>query len=428
MIFLNCKLFFLKNVFHLFLFHTFAASNEPSIMEEKLFNKNYLCLCAANFLFFFSFYLLLPVLPFFIIEKYQAGTAMIGTVISCYTLATLVVRPFSGYMMDTFKRKPLYLSALSLFTAVFVGYPFAATITILIMVRIAHGLAFGLTSVGGNTLVIDVVPSQHRGEGIGYFGVANNIAMAVGPMVGLFVYEHFSYNAIFLGCMGCSLLAAVFASQIKHRVRPPVKRPPISLDRFILIKGLLAGVSFMLLAFAYGQISNYIALYAKEMNLSISSGLFFTVYAIGLIASRLFSGKMVDRGKVTQTIALGLGITVVALFGLGMCHHFNRLGSEVTAIAFLVVALTCGLGFGAAFPAFNALFINLGTNAQRGTATSTYLTTWDLGLGIGIFSGGMLSEHFSFSTAYLVADAVVLVSLIFFVLVVTPHYQRNKLR
>lgn len=398
------------------------------IMEEKLFNKNYLCLCAANFLFFFSFYLLLPVLPFFIKEQFQAGNAMIGTVISCYTLATLVVRPFSGYMMDTFKRKPLYLLALSLFTAVFVGYLFAAAITLLIIVRILHGLAFGLTSVGGNTLVIDVVPSEHRGEGIGYFGVANNIAMAVGPMTGLFVYEHFSFNAIFMGCMACSLLAVLFASQIKHRVRPPVKRPPISLDRFILLKGLLAGVSFMLLAFAYGQISNYIALYAKEMGLSISSGLFFTVYAVGLITSRLFAGKMVDKGKVTQTITLGLGIVVLALFGLGMCHHFNRLGSDYTAVAFLAVALVCGLGFGAAFPAFNALFINLGTNAQRGTATSTYLTTWDLGLGIGIFSGGMLSEHFSFSAAYLVADAVVLVSLIFFILVVTPHYQRNKLR
>ena len=398
-------------------------------MEEKLFNKNYLRLCAANFLFFFSFYLLLPVLPFFIMERFEAGNTLIGTVISCYTLATLVVRPFSGYMMDTFKRKPLYLLALCIFTAVFVGYLFAATITILIIVRIMHGLAFGLTSVGGNTLVIDVVPSQHRGEGIGYFGVANNIAMAVGPMTGLLLHDRFNnFTVIFIGCMACSFLAALFASGIETKVRPPVKRTPISLDRFILIKGLFAGVSFMLLAFAYGQISNYIALYAKEMSLNISSGLFFTVYAVGLIASRLFSGKMVDKGKVTQTIALGLGMTVLALFGLGMCYHFNKLGPNHTVVAFLVIALCCGMGFGTSFPAFNALFINLGTNAQRGTATSTYLTTWDLGLGIGIFSGGLLSERFSFSTAYLVADSVVLVSLIFFVLVVAPHYQRNKLR
>lgn len=397
-------------------------------MEEKLFNKNYLCLCAANFLFFFSFYLLLPVLPFFIMEKYQAGNAVIGTVISCYTVATLVVRPFSGYMMDAFKRKPLYLLALSIFTAVFVGYLFAATITLLLIIRIVHGLAFGLTSVGGNTLVIDVVPSEHRGEGIGYYGVANNIAMAVGPMVGLFVYEHLSYNVIFMGCMACSLLAALFASRIQTKVRPPVKRPPISLDRFILIKGLLAGVSFTLLAFAYGQISNYIALYAKEMQLTISSGLFFTVYAVGLIVSRLFAGKMVDKGKVPQTIALGLGITVLALLGLGLCHYVNAIGTGYTAVAFLLIALCCGLGFGMAFPSFNALFINLATHSQRGTATSTYLTTWDLGLGIGIFSGGMLAEHFSFSAAYLVASASVLVSLLFFVIVVSPHYQRNKIQ
>lgn len=397
-------------------------------MEEKLFNKNYLCLCAANFLFFFSFYLLLPVLPFFIIEQFQGSNAIIGTVISCYTLATLVVRPFSGYMMDAFKRKPLYLLALSLFTAIFCGYPFATTITMLILIRVAHGLAFGLTSVGGNTLVIDVVPSEHRGEGIGYFGVANNIAMAVGPMTGLFVYEHLSFNAIFLGCMGCSFLAALIASRIKTKVRPPVKRPPISLDRFILLKGLLASVSFLLLAFAYGQISNYIALYAKEMGLTISSGLFFTVYAVGLIVSRLFSGRMVDRGKVTQTIALGLGIVVVGLLGLGLCHYANALGPRFMATAFLLVALCCGMGFGTCFPAFNTLFINLGTNAQRGTATSTYLTSWDLGLGIGIFSGGMLAEHFSFSTAYLVASAVVLVSFVFFISLVAPHYQRNKIR
>lgn len=397
-------------------------------MEEKLFNKNYLCLCAANFLFFFSFYLLLPVLPFFIIDQYHAGNAVIGTVISCYTLATLLVRPFSGYMMDTFKRKPLYLLALSLFTVIFCGYPFATTVTMLILIRIAHGLAFGLTSVGGNTLVIDVVPSEHRGEGIGYYGVANNIAMAVGPMVGLFVYEHLSFNVIFMGCMGCSFLATIFASRIQTKVHPPVKRPPISLDRFVLVKGLLAGVSFLLLAFAYGQISNYIALYAKEMGLTISSGLFFTVYAVGLIVSRLFAGKMVDRGKVTHTIALGLGITVFALLGLGLCHHVNALGTDYTAVAFLLIAFLCGLGFGSAFPSFNALFINLGTNAQRGTATSTYLTSWDLGLGIGIFSGGMLAEHFSFATAYLVASASVFLSFVFFVIVVVPHYQRNKLR
>ncbi len=397
-------------------------------MEERLFNRNYILLCAANFLFFFSFYLLLPVLPFFIGEMFQADNIVVGAVISCYTLATLAVRPFSGYMLDTFKRKPLYLLALAAFTAIFCGYRFATTITLLIVIRILHGLAFGLSSVGGNTLVIDVVPSAKRGEGIGFFGIANNIAMAVGPMCGLFMYEKYSFNLIFYCCAACGLLATIFASMIRIAVRPPVKRPPLSLDRFILIKGLPAGLSLMFIAFAYGQISNYIALYAKEMQLSISSGLFFTVYAFGLIASRLYSGQMVDKGKVTQTIILGLIILCVSMFGLSMCHNINRVDPALTPYAFLAIAVLCGLGFGTCFPSFNTLFINLATNSQRGTATSTYLTTWDLGLGIGIFSGGAISQHLSFGSAYLVADVLMVVSLAIFILLVAPHYRRNKLR
>ncbi len=397
-------------------------------MEEKLFNRNYLLLCAANFLFFFSFYLLLPVLPFFIRDNFVANNSVVGAVISCYTLATLCVRPFSGYLMDTFKRKPVYVIALSLFTVVFCGYIFATSIALLVMIRIMHGLSFGLSSVGGNTLVIDVVPSAKRGEGIGYFGVANNIAMAVGPMAGLLMYERFSFNAIFISCAVCGVMAVILASPIQTKFRPPVKRPPISLDRFILKEGIPAGFSFALLAFAYGQISNYIALYAKEVHLSISSGTFFMVYAVGLISSRLFSGRMVDKGKLIHTIILGLAIVLVAMLGLALCHAVSDALPSLLMPYFLVVALSCGLGFGTCFPAFNALFINLAPNSKRGTATSTYLTTWDVGLGIGILAGGAIAESLSFSAAYYVADAIVLLSLLFFVIIVSPHYERNKVR
>ena len=397
-------------------------------MEEKLLNRNYLLLCAANFLFFFSFYLLLPVLPFFIRDNFVANNSVVGAVISCYTLATLFVRPFSGYLMDTFRRKPVYVMALSLFTLVFCGYMFVSSIALLVLIRIMHGLAFGLSSVGGNTLVIDVVPSAKRGEGIGYFGVANNIAMAVGPMTGLFMYERFSFNAIFVSCAVCGLLAVLLASPIQTKFRPPVKRPPISLDRFVLKKGLPAGLSFALLAFAYGQISNYIALYANDINLTISSGTFFSVYAVGLIASRLFSGRMVDKGKLVHTIVWGLSMVVVAMLGLALCQMVSEKAPSIILAYFLVVALMCGMGFGTCFPAFNALFINLAPNSKRGTATSTYLTTWDLGLGIGIFAGGAIAENMSFAAAYFVADAIVAVALVFFIAVVSPHYKRNQIR
>ncbi len=394
--------------------------------KEPLFNKNYCYLCLANFMYFFSFYLLLPLLPFYLSENFTTDKGIIGIIISTYTVATLFIRPFSGYIMDTFSRKPVYILAFSIFTAVFAGYIVSATLTALIVVRVLHGFSFGLTSVSSNTLVIDVVPSSRRGEGIGYFGVSTNLAMAIGPMVGLLLHGQVSYWMIFLICLLCSLTGVLFALQMEIRFRPPLRRPPLSFDRFILKKGLPGGLAYILIAFPYGQISNYVAMYADNMSLGVGGGIFFIIYAIGLICSRLYSGKMVDRDKIPETVILGIVILVVSIGLLGLCQYFNPTVPELKDALFLLIALLCGAGYGTIFPAFNSLFINLASHNQRGTATSTYLTAWDLGLGLGIVLGGTMAEMKSFSFGYLVSDVVVLAGLLYFCTIVVPHYRRNR--
>jgi MFS family permease len=395
--------------------------------KEQLFNRNYILLCIANFLFFASFYLLLPVLPFYLNEVFGVSQTMAGFIISCYTIATLFIRFFSGYIMDAYARKPVYLLGFAIFTVVFCGYIFAATVLMLIFLRIIHGLSYGMTSVSSNTLVIDVMPSSRRGEGLGYFGVANNIAMALGPMAGLLLYSRFCAQVIFITCTVISLVGMLIASQIKTRQRPPVKRLPVSLDRFILLKGLPAGLSFVFIGFAYGQITNYIALYAQKMHLSISGGMFFLVYAIGLIMSRLFSGRMTDKGKAPQVISIGFGIVLVFMFMLFYCSKLSIVNLPLTNFLFILIAFGCGFGFGSTFPAFNSLFISLAPANQRGAATSTYLTSWDVGFGIGIFTGGAIADKFSFSVAYLVSDIMIFASMIYFIIYVKPHFIRNKL-
>ena len=63
----------------------------------------------------------------------------------------------------------------------------ATALTLFIALRVVHGFAFGMVTVAGNTILIDILPSSRRGEGIGYYGLANNIAMSFGPMIGLFM-------------------------------------------------------------------------------------------------------------------------------------------------------------------------------------------------------------------------------------------------
>ena len=316
-------------------------------MKDRLVTPGYCFILAANFLLYFGFWLLIPVLPFYLSEVFNAGNSTIGIILSCYTVAALCIRPFSGYFLDSFARKPLYLLAYFIFMTMFAGYIIAGFIC---------------------------------------------------------------------------------ASLVKTPYKPPVRREPISLDRFILLKGIPAGVSLLLLSIPYGMTTNYVAMYAKEIGIHATTGFFFTFMAVGMAISRIFSGRIVDRGKITQVISAGLYIVVFSFFLLSACVYIIEWNSMACNIVFFAVALLLGIGFGIMFPAYNTLFVNLAPNSQRGTATSTYLTSWDVGIGIGMLTGGYIAEVSTFDKAYLFGACLTIVSMLYFNIKVTPHYHKNKLR
>lgn len=265
-------------------------------MKDRLGTRDYYFILTANLLLYFGFWLPVPILPFYLAENYTASNFLIGLVLSCYTIAALCIRPFSGYLLDGFARKPLYLIAYFLFTLVFSGYIIAATLAFFIVLRVLHGLAFGMVTVGGNTVVIDIMPSSRRGEGLGYYGLTNNIGMAIGPTVGLFMHEAgIPYKYIFACGLAVCTFGLVFASLVRTPYRPPIKREPLSLDRFILIKGLPPGLSLLLLSVPYGITTNFVAVYAKQIGITAQTGLFFTFMAVGMAISRIFGGIIVMK-------------------------------------------------------------------------------------------------------------------------------------
>mgnify|MGYP001471868741 FL=1 len=397
--------------------------------KERLVTPSYCFILAANFLLYFGFWLLTPILPFYLSEVFQASNTAIGFVLSCYTISSLCIRPFSGYLLDTFARKPLYLFAYFIFMMIFAGYMIAGLLTLFIIFRIVHGVSFGMVTVGGNTIVIDIMPSSRRGEGLGYYGLANNLAMSIGPMIGLFLHNAgVSYITIFSYSLGTCILGFLCASLVKTPYKPPVKREPISLDRFILIKGLPAGFSLLLLSIPYGMTTNYVAMYAQQIGITAETGFFFTLMAIGMAVSRLFSGRLVDKGKITQVIHAGLYLVCLCYFSLTACGWLIEWNKTLVTILFFLISLLLGIGFGVMFPAYNTVFVNLAPNNQRGTATSTYLTSWDVGLGIGMLTGGYIAEIASFRMAYLFGAMLTVVSLFYFQFKAAPHFHKNRLR
>ena len=377
----------------------------------------------------FSFFILVPTLPLYLKDTFGISQTLVGVVLSCYVIAVLSVRPKAGFVADTLPRKSVYVAAYAIFVASFTGYFFITqTLALFILLRIFHGFSFGMLTTAGNTLVIDVMPSSRRGEGLGYYGVTNNLAMAFGPMAGLFVISLGDYTLLFLTSLVTGAIGLILASIVRAPRRVLEKTEfKLSADRFFLKEGIRACFAFFLLAIPYGMTTSYMAIYANEVGITQNAGLFFTVMAAGLITSRLHSGKRVDRGFVTETIRLGI---CIAFFGaMGEALLYLVAGWSITAgyILFFLTAFLFGYGYGTMFPAYNTLFINLAPNSRRATANATYLTGWDVGIGCGMLFGGMLAEG-GYEHCYMLGAVLVVVALLFFMRVVTPHFQAHKLR
>ncbi|MBR4811395.1 MAG: MFS transporter, partial [Bacteroidaceae bacterium] len=208
--------------------------------QEKLWNANYIKIWTVNFLVHFSFMLIVPLLPLYLSETFGATKDTIGLVLTGYTLMALLIRPFSGYMVDSFPRKTVLVVCGFLFFGLFSGYIVAGSLLTFAIFRTLHGAPFGATTVAASTVAIDVVPSSRRGEAIGYYGLSNNLAMALGPALAIFLLQAFSgsYKALFWVSLFTSLIGLILELSIRMPRRDFVpEKKVLSLDRFFLLKG-----------------------------------------------------------------------------------------------------------------------------------------------------------------------------------------------
>ena len=106
----------------------------------------------AIFCFLRAFISCCPSLPLYLIDTFHSSKSEVGLILSCYTVAALAVRPFSGFLADKFDRKPVYLLAYAFFIAIFISYPLVEVIVLIFaLMRVLHGLAFGMVTTAGNT-------------------------------------------------------------------------------------------------------------------------------------------------------------------------------------------------------------------------------------------------------------------------------------
>ena len=407
----------------------------------------------ANFTLFFAFYLLTPLLPLYLSEHFHATKDVIGVVLSGYTVMALLSRPFSGYLVDTFDRKKVLMWCFFLFFIFFAGYLAASTLLLFTIVRTLHGAPFGSVTVANSTMTIDVLPPSRRNEGIGYYGLGNNLGMAFAPSAGLFIY-HETHNfellfwlALVIAGIGLCVDASLTPSPSPagrgvthpqshskggksnkqdgnhnpslwegHRVGSSL----ISLDHFFLTNGWLLAVNMVFYGFCFGVLSNYLAIYCKEvMGRTGGTGLYFALLSVGLIATRLQGNKGLREGKLTRNAAQGVLLSSIGYVLFVACpNDFGYYGS----------ALFIGLGNGRIWPAFQNMMIAMAHNNQRGTANSTILVAWDIGMGLGVLLGGVVAEHIGYVTAFWMTAVAQMAGSLLFYLKTRGFFEARRLR
>lgn len=371
---------------------------------------------------FFSFMLVVPLLPIYLHERFYSTSEVIGVVLSGYTWVAMLTRAGSGYLVDTLPRKQVLVWAWFLLFVFFAGYILAGSLLLFAMVRTLHGVPFGVTSVSNSTVAIDVLPPSRRAEGIGYYGLSNNLATATAPTVGLLLYHQFgNFDLLFGLAMFSAFLGLVIDGSIHLPAQTPVpavsKKGASLLSKLFLSNAWPLALNQACYGMAYSIIATYLAIYGVQNPEGTgNTGVFFAVLSGGLIVSRLTGGRQLRRGRIWQNCAEGISISAFGFLLFATIHH---------PVAYYLSALIVGFGNGHMFPAMQMMFVNIAGDSRRGVANSTQLAAWDGGAGLGTLLGGVLAGWWGYESAFWLAAFVQALGVVTFFLWCKGLYLRE---
>ncbi|MCR8630607.1 MFS transporter [Paenibacillus radicis (ex Xue et al. 2023)] len=367
---------------------------------ERLWTKSFILMTVGTLFLFNAFYMLYPTLPLFI-KQMGGNETQVGLSMGAFMLTSVLVRPIVGGLLDRYGRRPFIVWGLLLFILAMYLYNWIGGIVVLMGLRIIHGISWAVSTTSISTAVTDMIPSARRGEGMGWFSTSMTLAMAFGPMVGIWVIQDLSYHALFLIAVVLSAVALLLTFGAKMPFRPQEGTRRIELfERSVL--PISSSIFFMFVA--YGGITTFVPLFAESIN--VNSGVFFLAYAATLALSRPLSGKLADRYGEAFVIVPALIITIVAL----ICLSFST-----GLLGVLISAILYGIGFGSAHPAIQSATIRLAHPDRKGVANASLATVTDLGIGLGAIMLGWVSQYTSYSFLFMVSAVMVVFSMLAFI-------------
>jgi len=379
-------------------------AKQQDLQKEKIWTRDFIFICMANFFIFAGFQMTLPTLPLFVNEL-GGSDQLIGFVVGIFTLSALLIRPWSGHVLESLGRRIIFLIGLVVFVISVGSYAFTGSLVLLFLMRVVQGLGWGMSTTAVGTIATDLIPQKRRGEGMGYFGLAGNLAMAFGPALGLFLIALSGFKTMFLIAASAGLLSFIIASIIRYK---PANKTPIEKKKWDIFEktALMPSILLFFITMVFGGIATFLPLYAEQLGID-GIEWYFVVFAVSLMLVRAFAGRIYDRKGHKAIFLPGAFLILAAMIDLTLLANQFML---------ILAAVLFGIGFGSVQPALQAWAVNEAPLHRKGMANATFFSFFDLGVGLGAMFFGLIASTFGYADIYLTAGISVLISMVIYVI------------
>ncbi|AXI00499.1 MFS transporter [Sporosarcina sp. PTS2304] len=383
-------------------------------MDNKaIWTKDFIVTSIINFFLMLVMYLLIVTIAPYSVREYGVSTSVAGLVSGIFIIGTLIARLAVGGLISKIGSRNILLVGLIITVLASVFYFGAVNLPLLMANRFFHGVGLGIASTATGTMVAQMLPPSRRGEGIGYFSLSTVLATAIGPFFGIFLSQHFHFTVLFFFCLALSICcAAMFFFVKKTPVAMPKKAIEVTKVKFgvsslLEKRSLPIGFITLLAAIAYSGVLSFISFYAEEVNLVSAASFFFLVYAIAVLVSRPYTGRLLDIKGNKFVVYPSL-----LLFAVGLL----LLSGVQAGWMLLLAGGILGLGFGNFQSCAQAIALQ-GVKPERlGVATSTFFIFLDFGFGFGPYILGTFIPLIGYRELYVMLTIVVIIALLLFML------------
>lgn len=378
--------------------------------QESLWNKDFLLDTGINFVVYLIYYLLMVIIAVVAKDQLNASLSEAGLASGIFIVGTLLARLQFGKAIELYTRRRTLYGGIFFYLVTTLLYFYIPNLTVLYIVRLLNGIAYGIVSTATNTIVAACIPENKRGEGINYYGLSTSLAAAIGPFLGMFLMMIADFRFIIIVCsalvvvcvLGCFFLR-VDEVELSEEERAVMKA--VSLDNYVERRVLVIAGIGLLMGFAYSSVLTFLAAYAREIHLVQASTFFFVVYAVVITLTRPLTGIIFDRAGENYVlypcyICLAAGLLL--------------LYATTSAWQLLLAGVFVGLGYGTFMSNGQAVCIKLTPPHRVSVALSTYFVSLDLGIGVGPYILGMLHQVIAFSQLYAVSAGIALVCFVLY--------------